>query len=110
MMLLFTSFFFKLFSSLYIIDPPKKINKFEGYRTKKSMSSQENWDKAQQLMVESFQKVTKILVVTGLIFSVLEVISFFIKIQDFTTPLFIVETIVLFLVCGYIYYSVEKKL
>lgn len=28
--------------------PPKKINRYTGYRTKNSMKSQENWDFAQQ--------------------------------------------------------------
>ncbi len=34
--------------------PNNEINRTFGFRTKKSMSSQENWDKAQELMTKYF--------------------------------------------------------
>lgn len=41
-------------SILFKIYPPKKINSFYGYRTTKSMSSQELWDKANSIFSNIF--------------------------------------------------------
>ncbi|OIS49681.1 hypothetical protein A4A28_07855, partial [Staphylococcus hominis] len=47
-MLLFpSSIFMILLGNLIIKNPPKKINRFYGFRTKKSIKTQHNWDKGQ---------------------------------------------------------------
>ncbi|SIH49122.1 Uncharacterised protein [Mycobacteroides abscessus subsp. abscessus] len=47
-MLLFpSSIFMILLGNLIIKNPPKKINRFYGFRTKKSIETQHNWDKGQ---------------------------------------------------------------
>lgn len=61
-------------------------------------------------MVQCFQKITKYLVILGLIFAIAETVAFFSVKQDLITSLVIIETIMVFLVCGYIHYSIEKKL
>lgn len=38
----------------FFYDPPKKINSFYGFRTKKSMRSQEQWDFAQRFSGKLF--------------------------------------------------------
>lgn len=42
-----TGFIFIIAAIIQIKFPPKKINSFYGYRTKRSMASQEAWDYAQ---------------------------------------------------------------
>ena len=44
---LFVAPIFVVTGLILIVFPPKKINYFYGYRTKKSMASQEAWDYAQ---------------------------------------------------------------
>ena len=45
--------------------PNKEINSTFGYRTKKSMSSQENWDKAQELMAKYMLIISVVMIVVS---------------------------------------------
>jgi len=49
--------------------PPKRINHFYGYRTPRSMASQEAWDFAQIYSAEITKKSGRILVFVGLVWS-----------------------------------------
>ena len=53
------------------IKPPKKINTVYGYRTKRSMSSQEMWDEANRYFEKIFIYYLIFLVITAIFFSVL---------------------------------------
>ena len=58
-MLLFLSSIFMIFlGNLILKNPPEKINYFYGFRTKKSMKTQENWYKA-QINCGLYLKLTK---------------------------------------------------
>ncbi len=63
--------------------PPKKINKFYGYRTKSSMKSQERWDFAQEFSNDLMLKYGILLTLIGIggyFISMSEVVSVFISI------------------------------
>ncbi|MEX0312921.1 MAG: SdpI family protein [Allomuricauda sp.] len=48
-------------------NPPKKINWWYGYRTKRSMENQEKWDFAQKLGAENMMKYSSITFLTTLL-------------------------------------------
>ena len=88
------------------IHPAKTINGTVGYRSKKSRSSQENWDKAQALMA-------KYMLIIGMVELVIAVIAFLMAgnmdKQQFLTVMMIVMAIQ---VCGLLvmFPLVESKL
>lgn len=86
---------------LMLKKPPKKINPFYGYRTRLSMSSQENWDFAQ---VYSSKEMIR----QGLAFIGLGIISLFTGFNEMTSMIFalllIIGSVILLL------YKTEKKL
>lgn len=55
--------------------PPKKINGLYGYRTSRSMQSQEAWDFSQRYS-------SKIMVVIGVVYSIIGPLSLFVPKQD----------------------------
>lgn len=50
-----------------VLYPPKKINSFYGYRTKRSMANQNNWDFAQQYSARLLIQVGFIIIVLGIL-------------------------------------------
>lgn len=56
--------------------PPKKINHLYGYRTSKSMQSQESWDFAQRFSAEKMMRMSSYMISLGLL-------SWFIDIEQF---------------------------
>lgn len=50
--------------------PQQDINSMIGYRSSRSMASQENWDKAQQLMAKYLLAAGVVLTVVSLVFAV----------------------------------------
>lgn len=66
-------FFWNIFPSLLLaaislviyLYPPKKINHMYGYRTRRSMASQEKWDFANRLNLKLFWWITLILFLLG---------------------------------------------
>ena len=71
--------------------PNKEINSTFGYRSKKSMSSQENWDKAQELMSKYF-------LIIGIVLTVISIIAGLIIINRFEMPVMMVAVTVLVLI------------
>ena len=57
--------------------PPKKINHFYGYRTRKSMRDQESWDFAQAYSSRQMQKMGVGIVLMGGLAWVADIQSFF---------------------------------
>ena len=109
MLLLIFSFLFFQFSNVYLTIPLKKINRFEGFRSKKAMSSQENWDKAQRLLGHSFKQLASYLIIIGFIIFLVEIFAFFF-LKNSMTWLLILETFIFFICCFIIKYSVDSKL
>ena len=52
-------------------DPPKNINFFVGYRTKKSMKNKNNWEKANKRCGELFIKSSVILILISVVLCIL---------------------------------------
>tara|TARA_B100000965_G_scaffold352176_1_gene327227 strand:+ start:649 stop:1017 length:369 start_codon:yes stop_codon:yes gene_type:complete len=57
-------FFIFLITSIF---PPKKINALYGYRTKRSMKSEKNWNFAQRYSTKKMLKSTLLLAIFGLL-------------------------------------------
>ncbi len=68
--------------------PNQEINSTFGYRTQKSMSSQENWDKAQELS-------TKYLLIAGIVLTIISLIAGLVIVNKFEMPLLIVAYAIL---------------
>ena len=73
------------------VKPNPEINSTFGYRTRKSMSSQENWDKAQELM-------SKYLLIIGVVLTVVSLIAGLIIVNRFEMPVLAVAYTILTLV------------
>ena len=69
---LITGVVFVVVGMIMVKYPPKKINSFYGYRTPKSMKSQEQWDYAQKYS-------SKLMVKLGVGLSLLSLVGFFIN-------------------------------
>ena len=85
---------FALAAYLTLRFPPKKINPIYGYRTKRSMSSQENWDIAQKFSSRLMLKQGLIMLALACVLVVLpihEIVSVLISVG-----LLIVSVVVLF--------------
>ena len=68
---LITGFIICLTALLMKKNPPRKINSFIGYRTKRSMKNQLLWDEANKYSSEMMLKYGIIFVVIGLLLSIL---------------------------------------
>ena len=52
---------------VFKVNPPKKINWWYGYRTKRSMENQETWDCAQKTSAQNMMKYSSISFLTSLL-------------------------------------------
>ena len=109
MMLLFMALILYLFSSS-LYEYPKKIDHYEGYRTKKSMESQENWEKAQKLMVTAYRNTRRALLWIGLMILLMELIFYFIFKINLFLPLVILESAIVIGTCFYVHWYVERRI
>ena len=109
MMLLFMALILYLFSSS-LYEYPKKIDCYEGYRTKKSMENQENWEKAQKLMVTAYRNTRRALLWIGLMILLIELIFYFIFKIDLFLPLVILESVMIIGTCFYVHWYVERRI
>lgn len=109
MILFLFSRLFSQFSSIYLTEPPRKINKLEGFRSKKSMASQDNWSKAQTLQWHSFKKIANITMILGIFVFLLEIISFIFWKQGIMW-LILFEGIILGVAFGFNKYYIDSKL
>ena len=91
---------FILASLIMYLFPPKDINALYGYRSKRSMASQERWDFAQKYSVKQLLK-------GGLFMVVLGFANYFFDLNMHSR---IPSLIILLLVVGYIFYTTELKL
>ncbi len=64
---------FLVLAIYYKVRPPKKINHFYGYRTRRSMANEDVWNVANTYSSAIFFKLSILLVITGIIFIFFEV-------------------------------------
>ena len=81
--------------------PPKKINSLYGYRTARSMRSQEAWDFAQKFSA-------KLLMKYGVALMIVSLLSFFTDFSNDTN--LIIGFVFLFAVVILLFFQVEKEL
>lgn len=93
---------FLIISVFILLYPPKKINGFYGYRTSRSMNSQDAWEFSQVYS-------SKIMVVLGLLYTFLGVTSLFIPKQEDTIG-GVVSIVIIMSGVFYMFYKTEKKL
>lgn len=86
---------------LMYLFPPKKINFLYGYRTKNSMKNIQTWSFAQKYS-------SKILVLTGFIFTLISIPGYYIQLSK--TSSLIISIFLLFAFCGILYFVVEKAI
>lgn len=85
----------------FYFDPPKKINSFYGFRTKKSVKSQEQWDFAHRFSGKQF-------IFFGII---LLIASIFVGLLDFNNDLANIFAIIFFVIGAFlIIYRTEKAI
>lgn len=109
MLTLIISFFFRLFSQTYLTEAPKVINNFEGFRSKKSMSSQSNWILSQKLAANAYQKIYRTNLIIGSIIAILEILSF-IFLKEVLSWIFLLELMIFFISCSFIKWYVDNQL
>lgn len=110
MLLVLFAFLFTQFSSAYFNEPPKTIDRLEGYKSKRARSSQKNWDHAQQLLAIHLQKTATLFWRSGLPILVFELILLFTQSIFVFQLMLLIETITFLLSLFLIYYSIESKL
>ena len=71
--LFIVGFVFAVAAFITLKFPPKKINSIYGYRTSRSMKSQENWDLAQRFSSQLMLKQGLILFVLAFILAILPI-------------------------------------
>ncbi|GGE20986.1 SdpI family protein [Psychroflexus salis] len=81
--------------------PPKKINEFYGYRTKRAMKDKASWDFAQQFS-------SKQLIISGFWYTLSALPFLFFDVEQITG--FIVSMLILAVFIGYPVYTTEKAL
>lgn len=111
MILLATSFMLFLISKMLMDSPPGKINKLYGYRTKKSMLNQENWNLAQKKSSEVMYKTNVYLLMSSIPFVIVDAIFLFIYPNDtlLTISLFL-QTGIIVVGFLFVFYLTEKSL
>jgi uncharacterized membrane protein len=91
--------------------PEKNINKYFGYRTKKSMLNKENWNKAQEEMILYARVLARISILLSIFFSFLEIIALTIfKSEDLFVGIVIFETFISLAFFLKLYFHVERRL
>lgn len=86
--------------------PPKKINYFVGYRTRKSMRNKKNWDVANKYCGEIMIKLGFSLFLISLLIFILSIFKVIIFTEDMLLVITLFETFVVFIPV----FIVENKL
>ncbi|MGW9989447.1 SdpI family protein [Staphylococcus hominis] len=109
MLLFSSSIFFILLGNLFIKNPPKQKNYFYGFRTKKSMKNQKNWNKSQVIYGQYTQCFFKYIFYVSLIFLILDIYGIIIS-QNIIFWSTIIQSILLCILLFFINFLVNKKL
>lgn len=111
MILFSASLMLFLIGKMLMDAPPGNINKFSGYRTKKSMLNQENWNLAQIISSKYLYKSNIFMLMSSIPFLIVDVIFLFVISNEvaFTISIFIQGGIVVINFIGLFYFT-EKAL
>lgn len=111
MILLILSFILMFVSNVMKNNPPKEINSYYGFRTKKSMKNEESWQLAQKLSGDFSRKNVIPVFLLGILFLSIEIyVSAILKNENFFVGALIVESLLLIGVLCSIIYRVNKQL
>lgn len=97
--LLFQGILFLVLGFYYLKRPPKKINHWYGYRTRRSMANQEIWDFANRQSAKDFWRVAVAVMLTGIL---LLPFDFFLKV--------FIQLLVLLIGIGISVWHTEKEI
>lgn len=86
--------------------PPKKINWFIGYRTRKSMKNEEYWKLANQYCGKMWVKIGLMMLVIALVLFVVFYLNIIDYTEDILTIIILIQTVIIILPI----FLVEKKL
>ncbi|PTF27141.1 hypothetical protein BUY19_07670 [Staphylococcus cohnii] len=110
-MLLFpSSIFMILLGIIFIKNPPKKRNHIYGFRTKKSMKNQKNWDKAQIVYGIYTKQFFHYSLYFALLLLALDIFALITKNDNIILWSFIIQGLTLCTLLFYIIPKVDKKL
>lgn len=110
-MLLFpSSIFMILLGNLIIKNPPKKINRFYGFRTKKSIKTQHNCDKGQIICGKYIKHFFSYSLYFSIIPIALDIFFLIIKRENILLWSIIIQSIILCILLLYVIPKTNKKL
>ncbi|MGF7194103.1 putative membrane protein [Staphylococcus pasteuri] len=104
------SFFMIVISTLFKNTYPNDRNSFYGFRSKKSMKSDENWVKAQRYFVYYTRMIFKYTTVISVLFLIVDIIFLMCKLENSLIVSILIQTGLIFILLGYLYWIVNKKI
>lgn len=110
MVLFPSSIFLFMLGKLFIQSPPKEINNYWGFRTKKSMDNNENWKKAQKEFGIQSQKLFMYTSLFSLTLLLIDILLIIYNKSNILTLSLIIQSVVLILLLLLLYLNINKKL
>lgn len=110
MLLVLFSFFVSFIGKLYREDPVKKINKLDGYRSRRAMKNQENWDKAQRISGHYLKLIGTLFFILGIILTTLEIGLVIMSGKQYISLVLIVELAIFIFSYLFLKIQTEKRL
>lgn len=99
-----------LIGRLFLNVPPQQINYFFGFRSRKAMKNQENWDRAQKLFAELFEKVFRYTLMVSVVIFVMDIAFLIAGYDNLLLTSVISQAIILFVLCFAVYWHVNRQL
>lgn len=110
MILLIGSFISLMITRLFVGAPPIHMNYFSGFRSKKAMKSQKNWDRAQKLYAELFVKACRYMLVVSVVPLIIDIALLVMNNDKLFITSFISQTIIFLLVHFVVCWKVDRQL
>jgi uncharacterized membrane protein len=110
-MLLFQASIILMLMGKSMADAIPGINKFFGYRTKRSMLNKENWDIAQRCSANYMYRIFLFCLPSSIAFLIIDILTFFSVLSDtwFIASL-IIQGVILIVSLSLVHYFTEKVL
>ncbi|UXR71742.1 SdpI family protein [Staphylococcus sp. IVB6238] len=110
MILLISSFISLMITRLFVGAPPIHMNYFSGFRSKKAMKSQKNWERAQKLYTELFVKACHYTWVVSVVPLIIDIALLIMNNDKLFITSIISQVIIFFLVHFVVYWKVNRQL
>ncbi|MCS4485920.1 SdpI family protein [Staphylococcus americanisciuri] len=110
MTLLLCSLICYLLGRLFSKAPPQQINYFWGFRTNKSMKNQQNWEHAQALFGEIFEKIFRYAIMASIVWFIVDVVLLIVGYENILLVSDISQAIILFILMFIVYQRVNREL